>query len=108
MAEISVETSYYTGIVTAVRMKNSMYDLIIGNIKGATDPDLSMQPTQAVQTRSQATAVKGLTPLVTPIIDLGSEDVAKLQDEDETLHRALESARQTTHSSSWSTTFYIV
>ena len=97
VAEIFVETSYYTGIVTAVCMKNPIYDLIIGNIKGATDPDLSMQPIQAVQTRSQARAVKGLTPLVTPIIDLGSEDVAKLQDEDETLHRALESARQKNH-----------
>ena len=70
-------------------MKNPIYDLIIGNIKGATDPDLSMQPTQAVQTRSQTRAVKGVTPPVTPIIDLGSKDVAKLQDEDETLHCTL-------------------
>ena len=53
------------------------------------------QTTQAVQTRSQAKKVtKGLTPLITPLIDLGTEDIAKLQSEDDTLCRARESAQQ--------------
>ena len=52
------------------------------------------QTTQAVQTRSQAKATKGLTPLITPLIDFGTEDVAKLQSEDETLRQVLESAQQ--------------
>jgi len=52
------------------------------------------QTTQAVQTRSQTKANKGLTPLITPLIDFETEDVAKLQSEDETLRRVLESAQQ--------------
>ena len=52
------------------------------------------QITQAVQTRSETKATDGITPLITPVIDLGTGDVAKLQSEDETLHRALDSAQQ--------------
>jgi len=52
------------------------------------------QTIQAVQTRSQTKATKSLTPLVTPLIDFGTGDIAKLQYEDDTLHRALESAQQ--------------
>jgi len=94
VAEIYVDTPYYTGTTTAVCMKNPIYDLIIGNIKGAAYPNQSLQMTQAVQTRSQTKASKGLTPLVTPTIDLGSEDIAKLQEEDISLRRALDAARQ--------------
>ena len=94
VAEIYVDTPYYTGTTIAVCMKNPIYDLIIGNIKGAADPNPSPQLTQAVQTRSQMKASKGLTPLVTPTIDLGSEDIAKLQEDDASLHRALDAAKQ--------------
>lgn len=38
VAEIFVETPYYSGLVTAVCMKSPVYDLIIGNIVGAREP----------------------------------------------------------------------
>ena len=97
VAEIFVETPFYSGPTTAVCMKNPIYDLIIGNIQGArdaTNPQQTLQSTQAVQTRSQTQTSRGLTPLVTPIIDFGSEDIVKLQEEDESLRRALEAAKQ--------------
>ena len=98
VAQIYVETPFFTGITTAVCMKNPLYDLVIGNVPGAQDVSISPpveQTTQAVQTRSQAKKVtKGLTPLITPLIDLGTEDVATLQSEDDTLCRAMEAAQR--------------
>jgi len=76
-------------------MKNPLYDLIIGNITGATDPSTattSPLPASAVQTRSQLKATKGQSELVTPIVDLGSEDVATLQKEDPSLEKAVAAA----------------
>jgi len=77
-------------------MKNPLYDLIVGNIQGTMDSQTSQLETEAVPTRSQTKAQlsKGLTPLVTPVINLGSEDVVSLQKQDETLSRALEAAKQ--------------
>jgi len=98
VAEIYVETPFFTGITTAVCVKNPLYDLVIGNVPGAQDVSISPpveQTTQAVQTRSQGKKVtKGLTPLITPLVDLGTEDIAKLQSEDATLCRAMKSAQQ--------------
>jgi len=98
VAEIYVETPFFTGITTAVCVKNPLYDLVIGNVPGAQDVSISPpveQTTQAVQTRSQGKKVtKGLTPLITPLVDLGTEDIAKLQSEDAILCRAMESAQQ--------------
>ena len=37
VAKIFIDTPYFTGMTTAVCMKNPLYDLIIGNITGATD-----------------------------------------------------------------------
>jgi len=34
VAKIHVETPYFTGVTTAVCMKEPLYDLIIGNVKG--------------------------------------------------------------------------
>jgi len=83
VAEIYVETPFFTGITTAVCMKNPLYDLVIGNVPGAQDVSISPtveQTTQAVQTRSQGKKVTmGITPIITPLIDLGTEDIAKLQ-----------------------------
>ena len=45
------------------------------------------QTTQAVQTESQEKATKDLTPLLTPLIDSGTEDVTRF--EDETLHQVV-------------------
>jgi len=46
--------------------------------------------TRAVQTESQEQAAKDLTPILTPLIDSGTEGVAKF--EDETLHQVVKSA----------------
>ena len=97
-AEIYTETPFFTVITTAVCIKNPLYDLVIGNVSGARDVSISppvKQTTQAVQTRSQVKkATKGLTPLITFLIDLGTEDIAKLQSEADTLCRAMKSAQQ--------------
>jgi len=54
VAEIYVETPFFTGITTAVCMKNPLYDLVIGNVPGAQDVSISPtveQTTQAVQSQ---------------------------------------------------------
>jgi len=97
VAKVYVETPFFSGLTTAVCLKNPIYDLDIKNVPGARGvsiPQPVEQTTQAVQTRNQAKATRGLTPLVTPLIDFGMEDVAKLQSEDETLQRALGLATQ--------------
>ncbi|KAK7484344.1 hypothetical protein BaRGS_00024469 [Batillaria attramentaria] len=58
LAKVSVSTPYLTGEVKALCVKTPVYDLIIGNVKGARDaedPDPEWRPeTCAVTTRSQA------------------------------------------------------
>jgi len=39
VAEIEIETPYYTGKVKAVCMHNPLYDVIIGNVPGVSDED---------------------------------------------------------------------
>ena len=90
--QVFIDTPYFSGTTTAVCMKNPLYDVIIGNIPGATDPTTS-HPASAVQTKSQVKAIKGESPLITPLIDLGSEDVTTLQEEDSTLQRAMTAAK---------------
>jgi len=97
VAEIYVETPFFSGITTAICMKNPLYDLVIGNVPGAQDVSISPpveQTTQAVQTRSQGKVTKGLTPLITALIDLETEDIVKLQSDDDTLCRAMKSAQK--------------
>jgi len=95
VAEIFIDTPYYTGKTTAVCMKNPLYDLIIGNITKAADPSTTTSPlpASAVQTRGQLKATKGQSELVTPIVDLGSEDVASLQTEDPSFEKAMAAAK---------------
>jgi len=65
-------------------MENPIYDLVIGNVTGAQDVSISPpveQTIQAVQTESQDQATKDLTPILTPLIDLRTEGVAKSEDE---------------------------
>jgi len=72
VAQVFIDTPHFSGTPTAVCMKNPLYDVIIGNIPGATDPTTS-HPASAVQTRSQVKATKGQSPLITPLIDLGQK-----------------------------------
>ena len=42
VAKIFVQTPYNTGLTTAVCMLNPIYDLIVGNVRGATEPNSSV------------------------------------------------------------------
>ena len=84
VAEIFVETPFYSGVTTAVCMKNPIYDLVIGNVPGARDVSISQpeeRAIQAVKPRSQMKNTKGLTPLTSPLIDSETGDVTKSEDE---------------------------
>ena len=48
VAEIFVDTPYYRSPTTAVCMLNPIYDLIVGNIRGATEPNPSPHLTGAM------------------------------------------------------------
>jgi len=64
VAEIEIETQYYTGKVRAVCMDNPLYDVIIGNVPGVSDGDNTRLKAQAVVTRAQAKQqVKPIKPL---------------------------------------------
>ena len=74
VAQVFLKTPYFTGVTDAVCMKDPLYDVIVGNIPGATDPatspvdlgseriatfqeqDPRLQPASAVQTRSPVKA----------------------------------------------------
>ena len=76
VAQVFLDTPYFTGVIDAVYMKNPLYDVIVGNIPGATDPatspadlgseriatfqqgDPSLQPASAVQTRRPVKATR--------------------------------------------------
>ena len=69
VAEIFIETPFYSGPTTAVCMKNPIYDVIIGNIRGArdaTNPQQTLQSTRAVQTKSHTQTSSGTIDKITP------------------------------------------
>jgi len=57
VVEVSLDTPYFTGTTTAVCMETLLYDVIIGNIPGATNPTPA-QPASVVQTRSPVKATR--------------------------------------------------
>jgi len=57
VAQVFLDTPYFTGVTDAVCMKNPLYDVIVANIPGTTDPTTS-QPASAVQTRSPVKATR--------------------------------------------------
>ena len=57
VAQVDIDTPYFTGQVDALCLPDSMYDLIIGNIDGARspdDPDSQLHLAGAVTTRLQS------------------------------------------------------
>ena len=60
VAQVFLDTPYFTGVTDAVCMENPLYDVVVGNIPGATDP-------------------------ATSLVDLGSERIATFQEEDPSL-----------------------
>jgi len=91
--KIYVQTPFFSGLTTAICMENPIYDVVIGNVPGARDVSISSpveRTTQAVQTESQEKATGDLTPILTPLIDSGTEGVAK--PENDTLHQVVKCA----------------
>lgn len=117
-AQVEVDTPYYVGVVEAMVMETPIYDLIIGNIPGARDPDdpdsdwsSDTGLAQAVITRAQAKDNKpSLSPLNVPDIADSDEDsfiLQKEQEMDESLAKLWEKAKLkeppkvTANGSSW-------
>jgi len=67
VAQVFLDTPYFTGVTTAVCMKNPLYDIIVGNVPGATNPTPT-QPASPVQTRSHATATKDQSSVTAPLL----------------------------------------
>lgn len=113
MANIFVDTPYFTGSVKALCTERPIYDLILGNIEGVRDPgnldatwskhvsvesensNLSKEQLNAVQTRAQKERegkVKTLK-VVESIGDVGVDKVKEEQSKDESLGKCREKAR---------------
>ena len=67
IAEIKVDTPYYTGVAQAICLRDPLFDLVIGNISGASnldDPVPGVKKCAAVVTRAQARKDATIKPLV--------------------------------------------
>ena len=91
IAKFYVHTPYLKGHVEAKCLSDPIYDLIIGNVRDARDPDTSWQEACAVTTRSQAkkknerTTLKVPSTRENPIVD--REKLKQMQREDESLRK---------------------
>lgn len=94
VAMIPVKTSYFSGTTEALCMEAPLYDLVIGNIRGARYPDPKAL-SQAVETRSQSKG-KPYRSLHVPemVLDLTREEFAAQQKSDSTLQATWEKVRE--------------
>ena len=121
LAKVRVDTPYLNGEITALCMKNPIYDVIIGNLPGARDPNdpdknwiqsnddkgmnidsggqmtkSASSNTGAVQTRGmKAKEAKPLKPLkvMSPISQVSANEFLKAQKEDPGIAHLWEKAR---------------
>ena len=98
VAEIFVDTPYYRGPTTAVCMLNPIYDLIVGNIRGATEPNPSPHLTGAMsviilegpdsadnrRNRMTAVTIPGKEDLITQGSDLKISNPPQRETDEET------------------------
>ena len=91
IAEIKVNTPYYTGVTQAICLQDPLFDLVIGNIRGARnpyDPVSGVEKFAAAVTRAQARKDITVKPLVakevTAQTSITKNELAKLQQEDTT------------------------
>ena len=94
IAEVKVDTPYYTGVTQAICSRDPLFDLVIGNIPGARnsdDPVSGMETCAAAVTRAQARKDITVKPLVTKEVmtqtSITKNELAKLQQEDTTLKK---------------------
>jgi len=98
VAEIKIETPYYTSKVKAVCLESQLYEVIIGNVPGVSDEDNNRLKAQAVVTRAQAKQqFKPTKPL--KVIENLEEDVTReklitLQGQDPSLTKFMKEAEQ--------------
>lgn len=87
MAEVFIDTPYYTGKVRALCLPNPMYDIILGNIQGVLSPD------QPNENWSAAAAAKRTNQSdignIYEAYEIRKEDLVKLQKEDVTIQECL-------------------
>lgn len=99
VARLQIDTPYYTGEVTALCVKNPLYDLVLGQAPGvrkADDPDPDWTPQRhqanAVETRGQkrqATRTKPPLCVPKPFDDIvTAKDLIEAQAEDESLSKS--------------------
>ena len=113
VAQIEIDTPYFTGSVKAVCMKNPLYDIIVGNVDGAKavcESTDAKEEGQAVTTRQQA-KMKPTKPL--PVandvdIDVSSTDLATMQADDNSLKKAWEKASEDSSSTVTSESSFFV
>ena len=89
IAEIKVDTPYYTGVIQAICLRDPLFNLVIGNIPGARNPDdpvPDVETCAAAVTRAQARKDATIKPLVardvTAQTSVTKNELAKLQQED--------------------------
>ena len=92
--EIKVDTPYYTRVTQAICLRDPLFDLVIGNIRGARNPDdpvPGVETYAAAVTRAQARKDVIVKPLVitevTAQTSITKNELAKLQQEDNTLEK---------------------
>ena len=94
IAEIKVDTPYYTGVTQAICLRDPLFDLVIGKTPGARNPDdpvPRVETCAAAVTRAQVRKDATIKPLaakdVTAQTSVTKDELAKLQQEDTTLQK---------------------
>ena len=94
IAEIRVDTPYYTGVTQAICLRDPLFNLVIGNIPGSRNPDdfvSGVEKCAAAVTRAQARKDITVKPLVTKEVTaqtfITKNELAKLQQTDNTLKK---------------------
>ena len=94
VAEIKVDSPYYTGVTQAICLQDPLFNLVIGNISGARNPDdpvPGVETCAAAVTRAQVRNDATIKPLVvkdvTAQTSITKDKLAKLQQEDTTLEK---------------------
>ena len=94
IAEIKVDTLYYTGVTQSICLRDSLFDLVIGNILGAPNLDdlvPDVETCAVAVTRAQARKNATIKPLVardvTAQTSVTKDELAKLQQKDTTMEK---------------------
>ena len=62
IAQIKVDTPYYTGVTQVICLRDSLFDLVIGNIFGALNPDDSVPGGKHVPLRLRELKLERMPP----------------------------------------------